>query len=280
MKNRIGAFSSVPTIHRMQQSVAGSNPARRIGEAGWLHILRRDGPTWSPKHRRIEVSAARIGAAAIDFGKVAADFAAAVRPEALDRLAAALGVSAASLRRLSVGWSARHRAWTWPMRSAAGDVLGIRLRRPDGRKLAIRGGKEGLFIPEGLVAGTLLLVAEGPTDTAALLDLGFEAVGRPCCMGGVALLVEFVRRSSPSAVAIVADADPPGQRGAAALGRTLAVHCSIRIITPPDEVKDAREWVRSGAKAADVAAAIDAAKVCRVSVSARIRGKAGKHHGR
>ena len=167
------------------------------------------------------------------------------------------------------------------MTDAAGDVLGIRLRLPGGRKLSIKGGKEGLFLPEGIDADGPLLVCEGPTDTAALLDLGFSAVGRPIVRGGVKLLVELVRKYRPEGVAIVADADAPGQRGAESLAAVLlAYSVSVRIIMPPVGVKDAREWKRSGATAADVQAAIDAAPVRKLTVSTRIRGKAGRHHGR
>jgi DNA primase len=191
-------------------------------------------------------------------------------------LALALGVSAESLRRLSVGWSPKHRAWSFPMSNAAGDVLGIRLRLPGGRKLSVKGGKEGLFLPEGIDAGGPLLVCEGPTDTAALLDLGFNVVGRPSCTGGVKLLVELVRKHRPEGVVIVADADAPGQRGAERLAAVLlAYSASVRIIAPPAPIKDARAWRQGGAMAADVQAAIDAAPVRRLTVSIRIRGKAG-----
>jgi DNA primase len=209
-----------------------------------------------------------------DVAKLAADYRAAVRPAALDKLAVALGVSAESLWRMRVGWSAKNRAWAFPMSNAAGDVLGIRLRLPSARKLSVKGGKEGLFIPEGIDAGGLLLIAEGPTDTAALLDLGFSAVGRPSCTGGAGLLVELVRKLKPSGVVIVADADMPGQRGAESLAAALVAYCSeVRIITPPAGVKDAREWKRNGATAADVTAAIDAAPVRKLRVS--VRRKAG-----
>ena len=292
---------------------------RRCGEGGWLHHLRDDGPTWSPRVRRIELSAARIaltpgpspngrgdedgnpapnGRGKIDFDKLAADCTATVGPEALDKLAVALGLSVESLRRLGVGWLAKHRAWAFPMSNAGGNVLGIRLRLPGGKKLAVRGGKEGLFIPgphpsplpegEGTEHSlatdhrplTTLLVAEGPTDTAALLDLGFHAVGRPSCTGGVKLLAELVRTLKPEGVVIVADADAPGQRGAEALATVLlAYSASVRIIAPPSGVKDAREWKRSGATSADVQQAIDAAPVRKLAVSARMRRKVG-HHGR
>lgn len=73
----------------------------------------------------------------------------------------------------------RHDAWTFPVSDAAGVLTGIRLRLADGRKLSVRGGPEGLFVPADLGQPERLLIAEGPTDTASLLDLGLAAVGRP-----------------------------------------------------------------------------------------------------
>ena len=252
---------------------------KRCGEGGWLHVLRDDGPTWAPWQRSIRV-AVRMMSEPVngkpDVAKLAIDFRQAVKPEALDKLAAALGVSAESLRRLGVGWSANNRTWSFPMQDAAGNVLGIRLRLPGGKKLSVRGGKEGLFLPEGIDAHGLLLVCEGPTDTAALLDLGFSGVGRPSCTGGVKLLVELVRKLKPSGVVIVADADAAGIGGAERLAAVLVAYCpEVRVIAPPAGVKDAREWKRSGATAADVQVAIDAAPVRKLAVSTRIRRKAG-----
>jgi phage/plasmid primase-like uncharacterized protein len=123
----------------------------------------------------------------VNYAGLASIFRRSYNPNRLDRFAAELGVSMNSLLRLSVGWSEDHDAWTFPMRNANGKVVGIRLRRPDGRKVSVTGGHEGLFIPRGrdLYPGEPLLIAEGPTDTAALLDLNFMAIGRPSCTGGV-----------------------------------------------------------------------------------------------
>ena len=138
---------------------------------------------------RIERGADRHASKTIDFAKLAADFRAAVRPEALDKLAVALGVSVESLRRLGVGWSAKHRAWAFPMSNAAGDVLGIRLRLPGGKKLSGK-RRQGRAVhsrrcPLSDCPATTdcLLIAEGPTDTAALLDLGILG-GRSPVMHG------------------------------------------------------------------------------------------------
>jgi hypothetical protein len=102
---------------------------KRCGESGWLHVLRNDGPTWTPWRRSIRVAVRMMSEPVngkVDFAKLAADSRQGVKPEALDKLAVSLGVSIESLRRLGVGWSAQHRAWSFPMSNAAGGVLGIR----------------------------------------------------------------------------------------------------------------------------------------------------------
>jgi len=269
----------------------------RCGEAGWLHVLRRDGPTWAPWRRTISRMVRRMTDrpnGKVEFARLAATYRAAVKPDALARLANQLGVSVESLHRLAIGWSADHRAWAFPMTERSGGVCGIRLRLPSGRKLSVRGGKEGLFIPfppriEGPERiGTILqrhhpellplLVCEGPTDTAALLDLGFSAVGRPSCASGVKLLVELVGALKPPEVVIVADGDLPGQRGAENLASALVAYCrSVRVITPPAGVKDTRDWKHAGATTVDVLAAIDAAPLRRLVI--QTRRKAGVARG-
>lgn len=234
----------------------------RWSEAGWLHRLGT-----APSTPKSGCGVVRIPTAgkSPELGPFAERFQAAVSVSALARLSASLGVSVESLRRLEVGWSGR--AWSFPMRDRSGRVCGIRLRTNAGRKLAVKGGKEGLFIPRGLFGDGQLLAAEGPTDTAALLDLGFDAVGRPSCRGGLKLLVDLVRRGSWASVVVVADADGPGLGGAWDLATVLAPYCGlVRLLVPG--AKDARAWVNQGATAATVRAAIDAADhvQCRVAV--------------
>lgn len=256
---------------------------KRAGEAGWLHRLRDDDVARPRTRRRLIRLASEQpnGKPIIDFAAMARDAELATTPSALGSLAESLGLSREALTRLRVGWSARHRAWTFPMRNAAGQVTGIRLRLGNGRKLSARGGKEGVFLPEDLQPGRRLLIAEGPTDAAALLDLGFSAVGRPSCSGGVRHLVELARRLRPGEIIIVADGDGPGQHGAETLADRLAAYVpAVRIVTPPPGVKDARAWKRSGATAADVQAAIDAAPVRRLTVKTSTRRrKVGARHG-
>jgi len=166
------------------------------------------------------------------------------------------------------------------MLNADGDVVGIRLRTDCEFKYSIRGGRQGLFVPEGIAGIEPLLIAEGPSDTAALLDLGFAAVGRPSCNGGGSLLRKYVSRYDIKQVVIVADRDSAGVHGAESLLEILVPFVlSARIILPPEGVKDARAWKNGGATAADVTAAIEAAtpSVCEIKLMARKRS--GGYHG-
>lgn len=241
---------------------------KQVRNGGWLHRL-RDSDDWQQRRyaRRIVLAARRVPAA--DFYVLAERYRAAMNPFDLVRLAAELGVSRSALWRLGVGWDGA--ALAFPMLNAAGIVTGIRRRFPDGRKLSVRGGHEGLFVPSDLPAAGLLLVCEGPTDTAAMLTLGFPAVGRPSCRGGAELVGELARGRP---VVIVADGDEPGRLGAEALAVVLARLCPmVRVIRPPDGVKDARQWLQRGATARDVRAAIDAAEPIRFGIKTRAAGR-------
>jgi hypothetical protein len=153
------------------------------------------------------------------------------------------------------------------MVDAHGQAVGIRLRTDLGRKFAAKGSKEGLFLPTDFDGTGLVLICEGPTDTAAMLDLGFQAVGRPSCTGGAALLVALVKRHRPGEVAIVADNDGPGQEGALGLVHRLVIHVPIlRLLTPPDGKKDARAWKQAGASREEVLKAIRSAQTHRLSI--------------
>lgn len=240
---------------------------KRTGGAGWLHRLRDDG--WRPDGRRVAtIPLDRPDGP--DFAALAERDRRAVDPLAFIRFAATLGVGRDALTRLGVGWAADARnpetdergAWTWPMRDAGGRVVGIRTRFASGAKRAVRGSRDGLFVPTPSAADDAsapLLIAEGPTDAAALVTFGLFAIGRPSCLGAVPETCRYTRGRH---VAVVADADAPGRRGALALANRLALDCaSVRIVTPPAGLKDVRCWLNAGATADDVRAAIDAAPV-------------------
>lgn len=244
--------------------------SKRVGEAGWLHKL-RDSDWRRPVMRTVRVAAPLITRP--DLPAMMARYVAAAEPAALKALADALGLTVESLKRLGIGWAGDFGAWAFPMRDAGGAIVGIRLRFPAGRKLAVKGSHNGLFIPDGLT-GDLLCIAEGESDCGALLDLGFAAVGRPGCGNGAGLLVDLVKRRKPRQAIIVADADAPGQRGAEALASVLVLYVpDVRMIMPPAPHKDIRAWKMAGATLEQVRNLIDAAKARKVTVCAHRIGR-------
>jgi hypothetical protein len=231
---------------------------KRIGDAGWLHRLQER--PWQPARPYVRTFQLSTCGPKDDLRALAAQFREAVSPAHLDRFARSLGLSVNSLRRLGIGWSESHRAWSFPMADSMDHVIGIRLRRPNGFKFAVGGSHDGLFIPTGISTSSTrtLFICEGASDTAALLDMGFEFVaGRPSCTGGVKLLVDVVQRHELSDVVIVADADEPGRRGADKLASALRVYIrTVRVIWPPEGIADARDWLRAGGRRVDVEAAL------------------------
>ena len=238
---------------------------------GFLHVLCED-PDWPSRPRVRTLALATRNKPPTDFGPLATGYAASVEMAEVQGFAEQLGVSVGSLVRLAIGWAADHRAWSFPMYDAARCVQGIRLRSLSGRKWSVRGGREGLFLPTGLDFSKLLMICEGPTDTAALLDLGFEAIGRPSCSGGTMLLAEILRRAKPSGAVIVADRDGPGQRGAEGLAMALLPVCrSVRVVCPPEGIKDARAWKQAGATLEDVRMVIDSTPERSLTVTRRAK---------
>jgi hypothetical protein len=252
---------------------------RRAGEAGYVHYL-TNVYTRQPRYRA--KATARQPAVKPKMGDanqepspqpVPAEFwkrlvkqcQSQLTEAALESLANSLGLSAKSLRSLDIGWSAKQRAWTFPMRDSCLQVVGIRLRRADGSKFCVKGNKEGLFAPDNFAQSTdsMLIICEGATDVPALLDCGFRAgIGRPSCLGGVKLIVELCRARRFGELVILADNDPPCQRGAQKLAHELSLFVPrLRIVTPP--AKDVREWKTNGANRADVERAVaGAAPIC------------------
>ena len=146
-----------------------------------------------------------------------------------------------------------HGVAAFPMFNEDRCAIGIRLRSLVGKKWAITGSKQGLFIPDQAI-GQRVIICEGPTDTAAVLALGLYAIGRPSCQGCEDATAYFCRGRQ---VAILSDYDDVGYRGSVRLASVVARKAkSVKIIEPLTG-KDVREWATSSATLEAVISAAD-----------------------
>jgi hypothetical protein len=238
---------------------------KRTKNGGFLHRL-TDGPRPCAPRRIVFPTRTSLP----DLTALATSYRETPTADRLTALAAELGVTVSSLTAFRVGWAASYPAWSFPLREpATGKVTGIRLRPLIGKKFSVTGGKESLFMPDVLIEDEVLLVTEGATDAIAAHTIGFaNAVGRPSCTGGTAHVVALVRLHKPARVVIVADNDEPGVRGADALASVLALHNrDVRVIAPPDGVKDVRAWTAAGATRHDLERLISAAGQRRLNLT-------------
>ena len=234
--------------------VQSDKPAR---SGGWMHRI-SEGP------RRYVPPPLRRQAPAINATRLMREWSAATTATALAEFAGSLGVSVPALVAVGAAWAAPHSAWAFPMCDGYGNVVGIRLRNERG-KFAVRGSRQGIFLPHfggdgspsrpvlarhgrlgeaslPTPAQKTLFVCEGPTDTAAAIDLGFFAAGRPnCCCGGVEIRT-YARRHECAKAVVVSDNDKPGLDGARKVGAELRMPYALYV--PP--AKDLREFCRLG----------------------------------
>jgi len=162
-------------------------------------------------------------------------------------LAVKLGVSVASLDLLGCCRANEYQAYAFPMRRAGGKIVGLRLRNLAGDQWAVKGSHAGLAIPDLADFLTIdpLYVCEGFSDVAAMLTLRLPAIGRPSCLGCEDMVADFVKLNKVRRVVVVADSDPPGQRGADKLQQALPVLSTI--FTPCR--KDIRDFLLAGGTA-------------------------------
>lgn len=207
--------------------------AKPVANGGWFHS---NGAAPGVPHRPPPPPAKPT----INFTAMLRDWSANTTGFQTVRLAEGLGLSVDAINAMQPAWAPAHNAWAFPMRDGYGNVVGIRLRNERG-KFAVRGSRQGVFLA-AVPAQKTLFVCEGPTDTAAAVQLGLFAVGRPNCnCGGLEIRV-YARQKGCSRVVMVADNDRPGLLGARKVGAEIRLPHTIYI--PP--TKDLREFVQLG----------------------------------
>lgn len=242
---------------------------KKCGDAGYLHILEnrhdghdrhKNGAKW---RHTLTVTQEQNGRTQ-DFGQLSVTYQSQLTRARLHALAHALGISTGSLQRLRAGWDGR--AYVFPMSNDFGKIIGLRRRFPNGGKASVKGSKTGLFVPIRLVGSGPLFLCEGPTDAAAALDLGLDAIGRPNCNSIVKMTVATAKERTE--IVVVADNDSVGRTGAEKLAGTLALGCPcVKIVVPPDGIKDLRQWFNAGLTSEALRETISAAPTVGVKVS-------------
>lgn len=207
--------------------IQGGKPAKN---GGWIYPI---GDAPKPVKRQREPESVET--------KDLAGMLAGWRADGLSAFAATLGIEASSLDALRCVWAPEYRAWAFPMRNGFGNVIGIRLRNDAGRKWAVKGSKQGLFVSCSPAPQTAF-VCEGPTDTAAALTLGLWAVGRPSCLGGNEHLKVLLKRRGVKEAVLLADNDAPGINGAKRLAEGIGIRSALLVLP----AKDVRAFVQAG----------------------------------
>lgn len=235
-----------------------------VRNGGWIHRLahRITGSTINSLPRKTDTPPVT------DFTELHRKYRQAVG--GLENPAERLGVTVESLDRLGIGYDGRN--YTFPMHDNKKRLVGIRIRTTGGRKWSVRGSRNALFWPAGVACTeSRLIICEGPTDCAALLTLGFDAIGRPSCMGGVKYLCQLLRAGPRRPVVIMADRDSPkrlpdgstwrpGRDGAVKLARQIKpLAQTVKLVKPPKH-KDIRQWLMAGATKAGVEVVINNTK--------------------
>ena len=233
-------------------------------DAGWIHRLNgRSGGLQLPK---VTASEKRKGSIR-EWEGLARFFSNAIQADQVRKLAFDLGVTVNSLVKIRIGWAARHRSYTFPILDWSGKCVGIRTRSEDGcSKKSIYGSDgNGLFFVPRSLGSQYLLICEGPTDTASLVDCGFaSSIGLPSCSGGTDNAIRLVKHLEPESLLLIPDNDTAGRTGferlANALLKSRAITLDrIDICIPPDGCKDIREWKQKNREdlAGTIAAKLD-----------------------
>jgi hypothetical protein len=210
------------------------------GEPGYRHVLKGQ-----PVARTTSKLRERVP---LDASSHAQRFERAITTDQIAAVSTELGVSVESLRRLRIGWCQEHDAPAFPMWQR-GTICGIRIWK-HGAKFCLLDSQNGFFIPRGFSSDLdVVYIVEGPTDTAALLDMGLDAIGKPNVNACTNELISWLLEHRPGLAVFVGENDNPDARGVVAgidktkeqCSRATAAGLSTAFVLPP-RGKDVREW--------------------------------------
>ena len=227
---------------RIESGVAAKN-------GGWVHRL---GPAAPLPWRRRPYIPLRPAAPRIDAAAVWRAFRHDAAIDATGDAALALGLPPWTVWELGAGIDDQGNL-AFPMYDGALNIIGIRLRSPDGRKWAVTGSKAGVFVPWRYRPHDWdnrghAIVVEGPTDASAVLSLDMIPIGRPSALGCEQTVADAAHAIGATSLTIVADVDNNkiGEMGARRLSATLTTASIRHRLVTAGGHKDFRKWVQAG----------------------------------
>ena len=200
---------------------------------GWLHY----GGTYTPPARikrsqdySADVTYVQYMYKELDFTK-----------EALMPLADQLGVPVRTLQRLSAGFNGSD--WQFPMYDQFKQLTGLKRRNLTGDKWCLKKSRLGVYIPTKTDLDKPVVIAEGESDTAALLSQCYNVIGRPSAEGGLYILEKLLVNTPGVTIVVDNDKHNAGKNGALKLKERLT--CPVSLVYIKDH-KDIRQWINSG----------------------------------
>lgn len=152
----------------------------------------------------------------------------------IERQAKALGLSLDSIIMMHGRYDPDKAVLVFPMFDHRKVPTGCRFRRNDGKKYSLKGGREGLFISREFTPSRPIWITEGPTDAAALCEIGLaNVIGKPNCSGGTDIIKRLLATHRRTPLILVSDPDECGVDGAKSLAQMVS-NPSIVIVGPSD----------------------------------------------
>ena len=204
---------------------------------------------------RLKLPEPKISVIKHDWNALLAKMQRSITTDLLKKLSKEIGVDEDVVASFGVGWNTRVCAYAIPMYNPNNEVVGIHLRKPDGKKLCVKGSTTGLFLST-LPGLSESVVTEGATDAMAAAHLGLWPMGR----SGASVATTMLQQVSKGLrVTVIADADAVGIKGGKLLCDKLRYSADSVAMIVPSEGKDVREWLSLGATKEHVAHLIEKA---------------------
>ena len=158
----------------------------------------------------------------------------------LRKMAKYLSVKVAILQSMHAGYDEYRNYWVFPMFNEQFEIIGLKCRNLSGNKWCIDGSRLGVYVGASYNPNQPLMIVEGESDTATVLNQGFNVLGRPSATACFDLIVRMV--VAPE-VYLFADTDS-GIGLSSTLDLAKRINCSK--VIHHKWYKDPREWIAGG----------------------------------